>query len=188
MHRIIAWNIERWSPLRREAGTGAERPIILNWNKSRSRKLASQIVNVAAVLRRSVLCAASVRCKSWLLFGWTDENNVMTISCNNLILFLSVVCVLSWAGEGRQCISSHNISNGTIQCSLYNLGSGSESLSAGGVSSDSDTVAPRPRLRLRLCVSVSESPLLLLSVSWSPARPESTLRLRPLVTPAAWHL
>lgn len=82
----------------------------------------------------------------------------MTISCNNLILFLSVVCVLSRAGEGRQCISSHNISNGTIQCSLYNLRSGSESLSAGGVSSDSDT-APRPRLwpRLRLCVSVSES-------------------------------
>ena len=96
-------------------------------------------------------------CTSWLLFGWT-ENNVMTISCNNLILFLSVVCVLSRAGEGRQCISSHNISNGTIQCSLYNLRSGSESLFAGGVSSDSDT-APRPRLwpRLRLCVSVSES-------------------------------
>ena len=83
----------------------------------------------------------------------------MTISCNNLILFLSVVCVLSWAGGGWQCISSHNISNGTIQCSLYNLRSGSESLSAGGVSSDSDTVAPRPRLWLwlRLCVSVSES-------------------------------
>ena len=55
MHRIIAWNIERWSPLRREAGTRAERPIILNWNKSRSRKLASQIVNVAAVLGRSVV-------------------------------------------------------------------------------------------------------------------------------------
>ena len=108
----------------------------------------------------------------------------MTISCNNLILFLSVVCVLSRAGEGRQCISSHNISNGTIQCSLYNLRSGSQSLSA-GVSSDSAT-APRPRLWLRLCVSVSES----LSFSWvvsvglrhtqSPHSGSGLLYLQPL--------
>lgn len=93
-------------------------------------------------------------CTSWLLFGWT-ENNVMTISCNIWFYFYLLSVFSVGRGEGGECISSHNISNGTIQCSLYNLRSGSQSLSA-GVSSDSAT-APRPRLWLRLCVSVSES-------------------------------
>ena len=90
----------------REAGAGAVRPIILNWNKSRSGELASQRVNVGAAPRRG---GRSLGRHSlhifWLLFGWT-ENNEMCVSCNNLILFLSVVCVLSRAGGGGVYLES----------------------------------------------------------------------------------
>ena len=128
-------------------------------------------------------------CTSWLLFGWT-ENNVMTISCNIWFYFYLLSVFSVGRGEGGECISSHNISNGTIQCSLYNLRSGSQSLSA-GVSSDSAT-APRPRLWLRLCVSVSES----LSFSWvvsvgprhtqSPHSGSGLLYLQPVICQPGW--